>query len=433
MPSPPREYLFRPEPFGGTVYAPKSLSYFFVDQEQFAKLCALLGAPLQQRACSDVPPGAANNDISCGQFDRAVKKIATAGYGLRLRSTPPPLPRDSLAAPVRIYLEIGLRCNANCRYCLNNSGSARPGELSTGEMLRLIENLARAGVFEVRITGGEPTLRSDFYQLAQAVRAHGMALSVNSNLLVDDKTLADLIELGPSLLITSLDATEKTHATNRGAGFHRIARNARNLRAAGVPVRLNCMLSQHTLWHIESFIDEFAPIGCGFCFILNRPVGRAAGEFKAPPLADLMSSAESIASKARMYPDCYFSTSFHVIMPQELVIEGINLTGCNAIQKSFNVNSDGQILPCAFLYELSPSEFGLGNVRDHEYGILEVWRHSKRLRELREQSARSNARCIQCRNFGKNCLGSCVFMELYSKLSDKPDPYCWLSLSEKNR
>ena len=80
--------------------------------------------------------------------------------------------------------------------------------------------------------------------------------------------------------------------------------------------------------YIGQFIEEFAPLGCGFCFILIRPVGRAGEEFNPPPLSKLIPVVHQIEAKQRQYPEVCFSTSFHVVMDREIVIGGINLTGC---------------------------------------------------------------------------------------------------------
>jgi radical SAM protein with 4Fe4S-binding SPASM domain len=415
-------FLVRRELFGATVYDPQSLTYFFVDEQQHTALRAAANGTGTGHAWG----AQAAVDISGGRFASTLAALA-GGSTLRSRPSPAPLPADTLTAPIRVYLEVCLRCNAHCTYCLNDAGSARPGELSTAELLRTIDHMSRDGVFEVRLTGGEPTLRPDFHDLARAVRKSGMALSVNSNLLMNRERLDRLAALRPHLLITSLDASRAPHTRHRGKGYDTIVENVRRLRGAGVPLRLNCMLSGDTIAHVEPFIDEFAPLGCGFCFILTRPVGRAGTQFRPPPLSKLIPVVQTIEDRRRAHPELYFSTSFHVVMERELTLGGVHLTGCNAIQKSFNVNSDGTVLPCAFLYELSPEAFALGNVREHDYSVLPIWRESSRLRTLRRRSSATNLRCIGCPRFKRDCLGTCVFMEIYAERTGQPDPYCRLS------
>jgi MoaA/NifB/PqqE/SkfB family radical SAM enzyme len=416
-----RQFVVRPESFGATVYDWQSLSYFFVDQMQLARLANLFKLPIGAFP-SPTGLGLRRSDLSNGQLIELVSSSPSAEVSLT--AVRGPLPNDTLAAPIRVYLEVTTRCNGRCQYCLNDSRTARPGELSRSELLRTIRNMGQDGVLEVRLTGGEPTLRHDLPDLARQVQESGMALSINSNLLCGKRTLKQLVSLHPSLLITSLDAAEEPHAKHRGPGFRQIAQNVERLREAEIPVRVNCVMSRDTLPQIEPFVDRFAPLGCGFCFILVRPVGRAQDNFNPPPLEDLIAAVESIENKRKAYPGVYFSTSFHVVMERELVIGGVELTGCNAIQKSFNVNSDGAVLPCAFLYELSVRRFTLGNIRDADYSVLPIWRSSQLLRRLRRRSAGCNKRCIGCDRFKRDCLGTCVFMELYSELSGRPDPYC---------
>lgn len=415
------QFYLRPEKFGATVYNPKALSYFFINQEQLAQLSKTFALTDKSFPLPEVTKSAPSTDFSNGKFS---KMLGNRDCDIKVKSVPGQLPTDTLAAPVRVYFEITTRCNAACHYCLNDSGSIRPGELSSEEVFKAIEKMANDGVFEVRLTGGEPTLRRHFFDFAHQVKQQGMTLSLNSNLLGKDRTIARLANLKPALLITSIDAAEQPHTRLRGPGFKQVVKNIHYLREEGVPLRLNCVLSKETLPYIEPFIDQFAPIGCGFCFILTRPVGRAGGKLDSPSIEEFMICVQKIEKKRKAYPDIYFSTSFHVVMERELIIGVINLTGCNAIQKSFNINSDGTVLPCAFLYELSAKKFTLGNIRDNDYSILQIWRESKRLHDLRCRSADCNQRCIACKHFHKDCLGTCVFMELYSQLTGNPDPYC---------
>jgi radical SAM protein with 4Fe4S-binding SPASM domain len=425
---PGRPLLIRPEAFGATVYDPRSLEYFFAEGDQLRKLRAFLTEGDASLLGSGNSFSTSGEDLSGGRFVRAMKGLE-AGVGLAMRRTPAPIPTDTLAAPIRVYFEVTRCCNARCHYCLNDAGAQRDDGLSSEEILRVIDSLGDDGVLEVRLTGGEPTLHPSFPEMARRVREGGMALSVNSNLLDLERSVLPLAAIRPDLIITSLDACEVAHGRSRGAGFERIAENVRRLREGGLPVRLNCMLNADTLGEIDGFMDEFATIGCGFCFILTRPVGRARDTNDFANLDDLIEANRRIDAKRLEYPEIYISTSFHVVMDREFRIGDIELTGCNAIQKSFNVNSDGSVLPCAFLYELSPERFGLGNVRDHDFSVLPIWRGSPLLKELRLQSAHSNARCISCDRFRKDCLGSCVFMEKYSDLTGRPDPYCRRSLA----
>ncbi len=71
------------------------------------------------------------------------------------------------------YLRLSVTdlCNFRCAYCLPNGMGKLDGEppLSVPEVRRLVRAFAELGVHKVRLTGGEPTLRADFVELAEAV------------------------------------------------------------------------------------------------------------------------------------------------------------------------------------------------------------------------------------------------------------------------
>lgn len=404
--------LVRPETFGAVVYDTHSLNYFFINQEQFGVL---------KNQNASVESSGSEPDYSQGKFTQ----FLTSNTGeIRIVGSDKNLPIDSLVAPIRVYFEITTQCDGGCKYCLNNSGSCRPGALTEQEIIETIDNLARDGVFETRITGGEPTMHPGFYNICKQVKGSGMNFSLNSHLKISNQRLDQIVELSPSLLITSLDAHKTPHEENRGKGYDEIVGNILRLREAGVDVRLNCLMSTQTIPYIEDFMAQFAPIGCGFCFIVLRPTGRAQENFNPPDLETIGRTLALIKQKEIEYPNNYVSTSFHVVMKNKVEIAGIDLTGCNAIQKSFNINSDGSVLPCAFLYELNHEKFNLGNVRDYDYSAKKIWCESENLRNLRRLSRERNEQCITCNRFNRDCYGSCVFMKIYSEITGKPDRYC---------
>lgn len=72
------------------------------------------------------------------------------------------------------YLRLSLTdvCNFRCTYCLPDGYKkpcSRPTELSADELRRIVTAFARLGLWKVRLTGGEPTLRRDFDEIARTV------------------------------------------------------------------------------------------------------------------------------------------------------------------------------------------------------------------------------------------------------------------------
>jgi MoaA/NifB/PqqE/SkfB family radical SAM enzyme len=80
-----------------------------------------------------------------------------------------------LDAPICLTLELTYACNLACVHCLSSSGKRDPRELDTAQCKAVIDELQRMQVFYVNIGGGEPTVRSDFWELVDyATRAPGV-------------------------------------------------------------------------------------------------------------------------------------------------------------------------------------------------------------------------------------------------------------------
>ena len=111
-------------------------------------------------------------------------------------------------------LEITERCNYNCRHCFNAADSGAPSaELSLAEIGRVLDELRACGVQNVKLTGGEPTLRPDFPEIVRMIREKELYLySVNTNgAFLTDELLERIRENGFSpIMKISFD----------GLGFH---------------------------------------------------------------------------------------------------------------------------------------------------------------------------------------------------------------------
>lgn len=73
------------------------------------------------------------------------------------------------------YLRLSITdvCNFKCEYCLPNGYQGRRSKfLETDEIMRLVDAFAEMGTYKVRLTGGEPTVRKDFTEIAAHVAAH---------------------------------------------------------------------------------------------------------------------------------------------------------------------------------------------------------------------------------------------------------------------
>jgi radical SAM protein with 4Fe4S-binding SPASM domain len=102
---------------------------------------------------------------------------------------------EALHVPLSVHLDLTYRCNERCVHCYLEHDDH--GELSREEILRLLEELARAGTLILTLSGGEPLLRPDFFAIVEHARALTFSLKVKTNgLLIGPSQAALLHEYG---------------------------------------------------------------------------------------------------------------------------------------------------------------------------------------------------------------------------------------------
>ncbi|MGE0876779.1 MAG: heme d1 biosynthesis radical SAM protein NirJ [Burkholderiales bacterium] len=116
------------------------------------------------------------------------------------------------SGPVVIW-NLVRRCNLACLHCYSVSADIDfPGELGTADAMRVLEDLKAARVPALILSGGEPLLRRDLFDIAGRARALGMytALSTNGTL-IDEPLAARIAAARFDYVGISLDGMEATH------------------------------------------------------------------------------------------------------------------------------------------------------------------------------------------------------------------------------
>jgi len=150
------------------------------------------------------------------------------------------------------YLRISLteRCNLRCLYCMPEEGielTPKKSLLTTEEIVRLARLFVSEGVDKIRLTGGEPTVRKDFMDLAAELGGiPGLKhLGITTNGIVLAKKLPLLKELGMDLLNISLDTLRPTtfQQLTRRNGLEKVLRSIDVACDLGYdPVKVNCVV-----------------------------------------------------------------------------------------------------------------------------------------------------------------------------------------------
>lgn len=224
-----------------------------------------------------------------------------------------PQPRDVFARPLRdLRISVMDRCNFRCPYCMPREKYherykflGTHERLSFDEIVRLSRLFVKLGVRKLRLTGGEPLLRSNLADLVGDLTAipgvEDVALTTNGVLLA--RHAAELKAAGLKRITVSLDSLDPEVFMRMNGGFgglDDVLDGIEHARAAGLePIKINAVvqrgLNDHTALEL---IDRFRGSGVIVRFIEYMDVGNR-NEWKAD---SVVPSKELVARISERWP-----------------------------------------------------------------------------------------------------------------------------------
>jgi cyclic pyranopterin phosphate synthase len=197
-------------------------------------------------------------------------------------------PRDTLARPIRdLRISVMDRCNFRCPYCMPREkfhekykflGSHE--RLSFDEIVRLSRLFVKLGVRKLRLTGGEPLLRTNLSDLIGDLTAipgvEDVALTTNGILL--SRYAAELRAAGLKRITVSLDSLDPEVFTRMSGGFgglQDVLDGIEHARSAGLdPIKINAVIQRGLNDHTAlDLVERFRGSGVIVRFIEYMDVG----------------------------------------------------------------------------------------------------------------------------------------------------------------
>ena len=170
------------------------------------------------------------------------------------------IPRDTLGRTLRdLRISVTDRCNFRCPYCMPAEVyGARYKFLPKNELLsfeeitRLARIFVKLGVNKLRLTGGEPTIRTDVQKLVAMLAGlgDGIDLTMTTNGFLLERMAQSLHDAGLRRITVSLDSLrDDVFAKLNGRGFtaERVLRGIRKAEEVGLsPIKVNCVVVRGT-------------------------------------------------------------------------------------------------------------------------------------------------------------------------------------------
>jgi heme d1 biosynthesis radical SAM protein NirJ len=178
---------------------------------------------------------------------------------MREIAAPTPIrPKRNPSGPVVIWNLIR-RCNLRCKHCYSISTDVDfPGELSTDEIFTVMDDLKRFRVPVLILSGGEPLLRRDIFDISRRAKAMGFYVGLSTNgTPIDDTNIAAIAEVGYDYVGVSLDGIGPTHDRfrRRDGAFEASLRGIRLCIERGIKVGLRFTLTQDNFRELPAVLE----------------------------------------------------------------------------------------------------------------------------------------------------------------------------------
>lgn len=331
--------------------------------------------------------------------------------------------------PLRIlFWETTSRCNLQCVHCRRVEAGPTGGELTTAQGRALLEEIARIGSPLVILSGGEPLMRSDLFELAFFASGLGLRAALATNgTLIDQDIAGKIAASGIGRVSVSIDGADAhTHDSFRGVAgaFDGALRGLRHLQEAGVSTQINCTLSRHNLQQQERIYELarglrvhalhwflLVPVGCGMelgdkAQLRPREYEQVLGWIVARMgCSELEMRATCAPHIVRIMAERGVSSTIQ---------HGREVGGaCLAGRSAAFISSTGEVYPCGYL------PIPCGNVTRQPFS--EIWKQSRQLQKLRNLQLKG--KCGRC-NYRRIC-GGCR-ARAYGETGDvaAEEPFC---------
>lgn len=335
---------------------------------------------------------------------------------------------DGLLSPTMPYHMVWLAtnaCNARCVHCSSDAAKPLPDELDTAEAKRMFEDLARCGVFDVAISGGEPLVRRDIYDIIEHAVACRVRVGLGSNGSTITREVAQRLKaIGLDRLQISIDGLEPTHdRARRWKGLFRISERA-VLRGIEAGLHVHVCFTAHRLNHhdLEGVVEQCITWGVRR-FNMSRfvPTGRGDADLDLTPLEWKALVARFDAVRAAYSGRIEFSTHLAQSILNDPALDcRSGFVGCQAGRGQGCIGPQGDVTPCVML------PVRIGNIRGRS--LRDVWESSDLIHALHDRSTLGGW-CNSC-SYIEKCGGCRAVAYSYTGNALAADPRCWLHARE---
>ena len=297
-------------------------------------------------------------------------------------------------APLMVVWNITRACNLSCQHCYENARSKpERDELTLGEKMGVVDQLASAGVPFLAVAGGEPLVCKDFWPVVEYANKRGIHLTVATNGTLLTPAVAErLVASGVKYVEVSIDSLHpEEHDVFRGrpGSWAKSIEGIRNLVHAGMRTGLAMCFTRKTVGTVDEAVQLAIDLGCKtFSHFNFIPAGRGreiADEDLTPRQREwliqrlawhlqegkinVISTAPQFGRACIVYgsPDGVFAVGHAGKgMGKQTLVLARYVGGCGAGRCYCAIQPNGDVTPCVYI----PSRI-IGNLRSQR--LHNIW------------------------------------------------------------
>ena len=331
--------------------------------------------------------------------------------------------RNTAAAyrPALVSWNLTKKCNLRCPHCYMEAGRPAERELTTDECLALIDEMKALGTEMLILTGGEPLLRKDIYDIARYASEQGLWVVMGTNgVLVTDAVAEKMIECGVKGVGISIDSLDpEKHNQFRGGpdAWKYSVRALEVCRRHGLHVLVQTTvmdMNRDEIPQMIAFAKEKGAWSFNLYFLVQTGRGQQMNDLSPQQteamlteLVDRQDDHRPMLVRAKCAPQ------FKQIAYAKGE-GGLESGGCMAGTQYCRITPSGDVTPCPYMTVIA------GNVLEQPFRA--IWKTSPVLQQLRDPD-QLKGKCGRC-EFRELC-GGCR-CRAYAKFDDvlQEDPAC---------
>ncbi len=309
-----------------------------------------------------------------------------------------------------LFLELTMRCNENCLHCGSHCNDVQSEELDVYTYMEFLDKIKRDfGTEELMlcVTGGEPLLRKEFFDIMSYAHRLGFRWGMTSNgILINDMTAKQLQRAGMSTISISIDGLKDTHDWFRRTpkGYAKAMKGVKALVDNGSfkHVQITTVVHKRNIDELEELFQIVSEADVDSWRVINiEPIGRAK---QHPELLldddDYRTLFNFIKEKREKgFPVQYGCTHYLGLDYEREVRDWYFL--CNAGIYTASIMANGDIGACLDI-ERRPETI-MGNILTDDF--TEVWKNKFEI--FRKPLANMNEKCSACESKQFCGGGSC--------------------------